>query len=987
MESYYRNNYRGYSNNYSVGDIKRRINNNQNGISQNYHLNNLNYSNSNMNYNLHNPSRKNIAEMTKLNYNRENQNTNSNFIQTNPEIIKLDHKLIESTTEDNEHPLRELLKGLKGVGWFSSRFSQFPQEIYIQFSQPVLLRQINMVIHEKNIPAQIKFYSYFPESNNEIIDNFHNVHYKYIGFIKMDTNERSQFRARESRKVYVNTKAIFFKIELGKNYTNEYNMFNQVGLMNLDFLGTYLPPLGKDLKKNKFILKYATKKENNNISDQALEDICGQELKDLKEKMNYNIKIENYIECKQIKMKLDKIRIYGRQIYDLENQKKMAVNNEDFDQAMDLKNLVDKMKVNLKTVMNSNINNNFIDIENQIVGNTKYSQIGQNKSPTNNLTTINNNQNNNDSLFNNNNNTHSNIFNITNEISNNQNINESIYTNSNDVNNQLNQSGTKYLLNTNQKEKSNEDNFISYDDTILPAVLKKLTNEPKNTEDELGSVDKGELEQISPALLKEFKLIADVIGELGMRKLFSKQILWKEEGLSEFLLKINDILDYRVNGSNNSNINSDITNKIIIEIMKLSMILIEEKHPSVVIKTLEILKELFEYIKKHGTKLNIDFNVTDSVLTKIKRKLGDANRKVRSKAVSLYCYMLTLDFCDYNNLISELLEEELKHYDSKYVQKSPNLIIGKLEIFNSVFDKFEDAVRSKRTSLESFPSNLVMEYLILNVSHNKSEVRKLCRAIIGKFIRIFGVNKIKKKLEKIEERELLKLINEIPALEPYFPKINRANLGNNSLSQLNASNGSNNSKRKTISKSKEKNIRKIGDRRRGKHNTKKEKSPVVESNTLNNTKGEDFDIGKNKENEENIRNKERHGTKSKIKNKSNDFCDFCQRKMGKDEILANHWVTDCPMFIRCEKCNMNIEIQNLTYHKLNECKFKNDFKECRTCHEAFSNEDYNEHLRNKCGLKRGFIKCPICHNDIPDNNKGFFQHLVKDGCPLNKKNK
>ena len=78
---------------------------------------------------------------------------------------------------------------------------------------------------------------------------------------------------------------------------------------------------------------------------------------------------------------------------------------------------------------------------------------------------------------------------------------------------------------------------------------------------------------------------------------------------------------------------------------------------------------------------------------------------------------------------------------------------------------------------------------------------------------------------------------------------------------------------------------------------------------------------KNKENEETNRNKERQSTKNKIKNKSYDFCDYCQRKMGKDEVLANHWVTDCPMFIRCEKCNMNTEIQNLTHHKLSECKF------------------------------------------------------------------
>ena len=384
------------------------------------------------------------------------------------------------------------------------------------------------------------------------------------------------------------------------------------------------------------------------------------------------------------------------------------------------------------------------------------------------------------------------------------------------------------------------------------------------------------------------------------------------------------------------------------------------------------MKELFEYIKKHGTKLNIDLNVTDSVLTKIKRKLGDANKKVRAKAVELYCYMLTLDFCDYNNLISELLEEELRHYDSKYIPKSPNLIIGKLDIFNSVFDKFNEAISSKRTTLESFPSNLVMDYLILNVSNNKSEVRKLSRANISKFVGIFGVNKIKKKLEKIEERELVKLINEIPSLEPYFPKINKELIKNNSKSHLNTSNLSNSSKGRTLSKNKDKTIKRIGERRKV---TKREKKNGNENNTINTS----FENDKNKNDDK------KNNNKTKIKNRTNDFCDYCQRKMEKDEVIANHWVSDCPMFIRCEKCNMNVEIRLFTSHKLKECKFKKDFKECRTCHEAFSKEEYDIHLRNKCGLKHGYVKCPLCHNDIPDNNKGFYQHLVKDKCPASNK--
>ena len=959
MEQYRRNNFRANINNYSVGDLDKNINFKRIKNPYNY-LNNNILTSSNLKKNYHNQMKKNISEISKINYTSQNQN-NYNFNQNNNEIIKLEHKLIESTTEDNEHPLRELLKGVKGVGWFSSRFSQYPQEIYIQFTQPVFLKQINMVVHEKYIPSKIKFYTFYPDKSNEIIGNYHNVQYKYIGFIKMDTNERSQFRARESRKVHVNTKALFFKIELGKNYTNEYNVFNQVGLMNLDFFGIYLPLIGNNFKKNQFILKHTLRKDNvNKMSDVILEDICGEELKELKEQMNYNIENENYMECKQIKIKLDKIRILGKQIYDLENQKKIAVNNEDYDQAMNLKNLVNKMKTNLKIITNSKINNNFPDID----GNNKYSQIGFNKNVNNNLNGFNN---------------PNNAFINTNEFNKSRNINDNIHSNNNDhINNQLNQSDTKYLLNTNysnnnfQTTKSNEDNFISYDDTILPAVLKKLTNEPKNEEEELGDITRGELEPVTSTILNEYKLIVDVIGELGIRKIFSKQIAWKDEGLKYFLENINDILDYNTSNKNEPTyINKiDMTNQIITCIMKLSLILLEERHPSVIIKTIDILKALFEYIKKRGTKLNIDLNITDSVLDKIKRKLGDVNKKIRAKAVVLYCYLLTLDFCDYNNLISELLEEELNYYDSKYIPKSPNLILGKLEIFNSVFDKFNEAVESKRTSLKTFPSNLIIEYLILNISNNKSEVRKLCRLNISKFIGIFGVNKIKKKLERIEERELSKLINEIPSLEPYFPKIIRTSPNSYSLSHINTSNESNNSKRKTKSKDK---VWKIGERRKRNQYTIK----LVKNYSL-------FNYNNSYEKNTKLEDNEKH--KNKIKKKTNDFCDYCQRKMKTDELITSHWATTCPMFIRCEKCNMNLEIKYLTSHKLNECKFKNDFKECITCHEVLSNEEYNNHLRNKCGIKHGYVKCPLCHTDIQDNNKGYYQHLVKDGCPSNKRN-
>ena len=175
-------------------------------------------------------------------------------------------------------------------------------------------------------------------------------------------------------------------------------------------------------------------------------------------------------------------------------------------------------------------------------------------------------------------------------------------------------------------------------------------------------------------------------------------------------------------------------------------------------------------------------------------------------------------------------------------------------------------------------------------------------------------------------------------------------------------------------------MKKIGERRHRKNTSNGNNS--YENDPKNNKNDEYNNINNSNAKDDKVS----HNNK-KIKNRSNELCDYCQRKMKKDEVIANHWVTDCPMFAKCEKCNMNLEVKNLHFHKINECKFKNEFKECRTCHEALTIKEFNEHLKNKCGNKEGYVKCPLCHNDIIDNNKGFFQHLVKDGCPGNKKGK
>ena len=758
----------------------------------------------------------NVGSLKLYNNNLSNKNS---FIQNKSnDINKLDFKFIESTTEDAEHPLLELKKGLKGKGWQSSKFSQFPQDIYIKFPQPVFIKRIDIIAHEKYIPSQIKFYSYCPKDNEGNNKNYHQANYKYVGFIIMDTNERNDYKIRESRKVIINEKSLFFKIKMDKNYTNKYNMFNQVGLMNIDFMGDYLHSLGAKNRSTNLIM-------HNSRNNLALLD-------------------------------------------------KNQITNNEF-------NIGD-----------------ILDIDYQIIGNN-------------------------------------NLYNISLDRP--------------KINKQSNNNNIKLTsMNDSKSHKSNSrKNTLNYDDNIIPTVLKKLNKEPEEKMDKLGYEEKSELEPISsPLLLKEFNIIASVIKEEGMRKVFSKQIIWKEEGLYILFHSLPKIFEYK------DEYNPEIINTIIKQLMKLFMILFEEKHPTIIYKVLDILEEMFKYIKHNNIKLDIDSQIENFILLKIKQIIGDVNPKIRKKAISFYCYILTLDFFNFDNLISELLVEEQKHIDCIFVPKSNNLIMAKLDILKSVFENFSDALESNRTSLETFPSNLVIDYLIMNLSHKNFQIRNMTRLIICQFINFFGVTKFEKKLEKIEVRELKNLILKIPEHKESFTKLytrSKSNLSDGGIG-INLYN-------------------------KGRQNSK---SNLKINNLYNFTDiGQENSFKNNNNNLEDKRNKN-----SKNKYRYTGFCGYCQRMMEDGEVLSNHWISNCKMFIQCEKCNKNLEVQKLDEHKEKECKFRNQFKLCNTCNQCFLKEDFSKHQEEKCSLKEGSKKCPLCHIDIDISNKNaFFIHLVKEGCP------
>ena len=290
------------------------------------------------------------------------------------------------------------------------------------------------------------------------------------------------------------------------------------------------------------------------------------------------------------------------------------------------------------------------------------------------------------------------------------------------------------------------------------------------------------LEELSPEVRKDNDFLINTLGEEIIQKIFSKNLKYKEEGFNSLNIRVNDIISFSPENTNE-------TNDYIISLFKIFFLFIDDKHPSIVMKCLELFVNIIKSIKEKSclNKIEYEFKLTKSVIKKIIEKFNHNSKRVREKVYDLYCYMLDSNLCEYNSLIIELIEKEvneyfyklntinnnnftprvnssmevigLSHQIDKYKITNKNSTIMKMNIFLKIFSDQEKL--KKQIDRRKFPENIVGDYLIMNLNNPKEEeVRQITKDVLVKYINIFG-NQIFFKLKMIiGSKELLKKIQD-----------------------------------------------------------------------------------------------------------------------------------------------------------------------------------------------------------------------------------
>ena len=695
-------------------------------------------------------------------------------------ITTLDYNFVSFSSQDPSHPIHSLLEiphSENNEGWVSNRYCTYPQEFLIKFPTEVNIRQINILINESKIPKKIELINCIPigKRNKFMINRDKNVNlipsefmFENIGFINFSSNAENRYKLRELRKIYINVNTEYLKFKIHQNHNNDLNMFCQVGIVSLSIFGQKRE---KKLKKRK-ISPLNEKNLINNSDEESLFEICyngegldekvidekldtktNEKIKELSQEMDLKKQNEMYNECKFLKDKIDKIRKISLKMYVLEEEKKESAKRDDFDRAQEIKTSMQKVGKLLEFYSSDAY---------------KYNE-----------------------------NIKSNIPKI--KIENNNNNNVSYRNKIEDIKSH-NMNKKNERINVSQSHQQHElitDDLLDYDDIIVPSLKNKLKgnnismnqsllNNAGNSFDSIENTREFDqeirpLEPLSDNLRIKYELLIRVVGEETIRKIFSKCMGYRKEGLKYLKDKIPDIL--------NSKSETKEANKYIVLLMDIINIFLNNKHPSIVFEALDIFNGVLEAIKDKSKKNNIsyDFTITKRTLRKIRERLNDISKLVREKAENLYYIMLDSDFCEYNMLLSELIEKETIYQFNKVLEAKKNninnlfsvydfynnsnnipedkssnhLIITKMKIFLKALENFDDSVKKNKTDKQRFPKELLGDFIIMHINHPNNEVREITKKIAIRFVDIFGNDIMEKMNIYLDEKDIIKTEKEL----------------------------------------------------------------------------------------------------------------------------------------------------------------------------------------------------------------------------------
>ena len=261
-------------------------------------------------------------------------------------MSKLRFRVVHATSEDPSYPAEELnVHSPNTRGWQSIKFCEYPQEIGFEIDGgDVRLSQVQILSHQSKIATKVEIF--IGQGNS-----YNSAQFKRLGYLSLDSNERSQYQARELKTVYIDNPGRYIRLVVHRNFVNKQNLFNQVGIVAVNLLGA--DSSGGDRGPNSGAAALgqgsgsggAYNNPLNDLSiDMNLDPQTAAKLRLLSDAKARAVATEDYLVAKQIKAVEGDLKALGSRLAQLDMAKRQAVGAEDYDRAKEIKDETDDLR-------------------------------------------------------------------------------------------------------------------------------------------------------------------------------------------------------------------------------------------------------------------------------------------------------------------------------------------------------------------------------------------------------------------------------------------------------------------------------------------------------------------------------------------------------------------------------------------------------------------------------------------------------------------
>ncbi|XP_030077943.1 centrosomal protein of 104 kDa isoform X2 [Microcaecilia unicolor] len=911
--------------------------------------------------------------------------------------------VISSSGREDGFSAKELMVHAPTVnGWRSARFCQYPQEIVLQMVERCRIRKLQLLAHQYLISSKIEFY--ITESLPEYFAPYQSERFNRLGYVSLSDNEKTGYKARELKSVYVDAVGQYLKLVFHKNYVNRYNLYNQVALVAINIIGDPVDYSDESntLTRGKVIDHYLGSSSDDPALDgtsngkldsiSPLDDLAfdmyqdpevAQIIRKLDEAKQEAVRNERYDYAKKLKQAIADLQKVGERLGRYEVEKRCAVEKEDYGLAKQKKEQMEEYR--LKVYQQLELHN-LLDIGQirrppelplepmeHVVGPRQQEQMNsphhkRDKSDEKKLKR------------------------------------EPLPTehpakrSSPKGTPQPRSPSSPAGLRLTQVLPKISIEALPYDERPLPALRKlqgETFTEPEPEEESIIDTSRsgitGEPEPLTEKSLREASFAIEVFGETLVAGSYSKTWSYREDAL----LAVYKRLWEMPNSASKDELKSML--RAAIFLIQRAM---KDNVSSVFHAALKLLKMIVtQYIPKHKLGKLETTHCLEKTLPNLIARTGDSATRLRVVASNFIQEMALFKEVKPLQIVPAHLIQPLKQTcPTRLAQSHVELVehlVKELGTVSSGFtvdnvmrfatralehSAFEVREAAVRIILDMYKQHqhCILEYLPPDDATTRKNV--LYKTLFDGFAKIDGrpTNSEIKAQRKaaVDDAERQKK-EEIRALQEQLAALKI---------QTEVQTGK--MQKKTAMEESEK--------------QKKEETRALHEQlaTLKENQAEG-PVGKEKEADG---QKSKFGGKattiasplenaddqSSVTNYLDKLCIFCGERDESftEEGLDLHYWKHCPMLKRCEHCKQVVEIASLTEHLLTECDRKDTFGKCQFCSEAIPREELAEHVKaktcNPAKPEKVANRCPLCHENFTPGEEAWKFHLMgRDGCKMN----